>query len=138
MRTFYIFKINRELAILTKEIPYNLFKTIDNLFYLDSFNMGISNKMYHNIFLKFEPDYVNKRINSLFKNNRFYSYDGSVHTLNNKYRPENSTLKVYKTHIILKTDAVNPSLLVNFLSSDNLFVCDFKNRDYFWLNQFVR
>lgn len=138
MRTFYIFKIKKELAILTKETPYNLYHTIDNLYYLDNFNMGISNKVYYNLFDKFDPDYINKRIKNLFKSNRYYSFVDNIHKIDNKYRPENSTLKVYKSHIILKSDAINPTLLINYLMNDNLFVCDFKNKDYFWLNQFVR
>ena len=137
MRCFYIFKIKKEITILTKEIPYNLYKTIDNLYYLDNSNLDISFKIFDDIFDLFDTDYLNKRIEKLFSNNRFYNFNGNIHEIHNKYKPENSTLKVYKTHLLLKTDAINPSLLVNYLMSDNLFVCDFKNKDYFWLNEFV-
>jgi len=138
MRTFYIFKIKKELTILTKETPYNLFRTIENLYYLDNYAMGVSFKIYNDLFDSFDKDYLNKRINNLFKNNRYYINNGDIHSIYNKYRPENSTLKVYKSHIVLKSDVINPTLLVNYLMCDNLFVCDFKNKDYFWLNEFVR
>ena len=138
MRTFYIFKIKKELTILTKETPYNLYRTIENLYYLDSSSLGVSFKIYNDLFDTLDKDYINKRITNLFKNNRYYSYENDRHIIYNKYRPENSILKVYKSHIILKSDVINPTLLVNYLMSDNLFVCDFKNKDYFWLNEFVR
>jgi len=138
MRTFYIFKIKRELTILTKETPYNLFRTIENLYYLDNDSLGVSFKIYNDLFELYDKEYINKRINNLFKNNRYYSNDGDIHTIDNKYKPEKSTLKVYKSHILLKSDVINPTLLVNYLMADNLFVCDFKNKDYFWLNEFVR
>lgn len=138
MRTFYIFKIKKEMTILTKEIPYNLYRAIENLYYMDNFNMGVSFKIYNDLFDNFEPTYLNKRINNLFKNNRFYSYDGEIHKIYNKYRPENTYLKVYRSHLLLKSDTINPTLLINYLMNDNLFVCDFKNKDYFWLNEFVR
>lgn len=138
MRTFYVFKIKKEMTILTKETPYNLFRTIEHLYYLDEYNMDVSFKLYNDLFDSFNKDYVNKRLNSLFKNNRYYTYENDKHTIYNKYRPETTILKVYKSHIILKSDVIKPTLLVNYLMSDNLFVCDFKNKDYFWLNEFVR
>ncbi len=138
MRCFYIFKIKKEISILTKEIPYNLYKMIDDLYYIDSNNIDLSFKVFNDIFDTFDVNYLNKRINNLFKDNRYYSYKDNVHVIENKYRPENSYLKVYKSHIYIKSDAINPTFLVNYLMSDNLFVCDFKNKDYFWLNEFVR
>lgn len=138
MRTFYIFKIRKEMSILTKETPYNLFKVIDHLYYLDNYNAGVSFNIYNDIFDIFNKDYINKKIYGLFKNNRYYNYDGEKHLIYNKYKPETSLLKVYKSHIVLKSDSIKPSLLVNYLMNDNLFVCDFKNKDYFWLNEFVR
>jgi len=138
MRTFYIFKIKRELTILTKETPYNLYRTIEHLYYMDSDTLGVSFNVYNNLFDTFDKEYINKKVINLFKNNRFYNYEKDKHTIYNKYRPETSILKVYKSHLFLKSDAINPTLLVNYLMSDNLFVCDFKNKDYFWLNEFVR
>lgn len=138
MRTFYIFKIKKELTILTKETPYNLYRTIENLYYLDNDKMGVSFNIYYDIFSIIDKNYLDKRIVNMFKNNRYYNYEDDRHIIDNKYRPEHSVLKVYKSHIILKSDVINPTLLVNYLSNDSLFVCDFKNKDYFWLNEFVR
>ncbi len=137
MRTFYIFKIKREMAILTKETPYTLYRTIENLYYYDSVNTSVSFKIYNDLFDLFNKEYINKRINNLFKDNRYYSKEGDIHKIINKYRPENTVLKVYKSHLLLKSDSIKPTLLVNYLMSDNLFVCDFKNKDYFWLDEFV-
>ena len=113
MRTFYVFKIKKEMTILTKETPYNLYRTIENLYYLDNSYMSVSFKVY-----------------------RYYKKDGNVHKINNKYIPEESMLKVYRSHIVLKSNVIKPTFLVNYLMSDNLFVCDFKNKDYFWLDQY--
>ena len=138
MRTFYIFKIKKEMTILTKEIPYNLYRTIESFYYYDNNNPDVSFKIYHDIFDTFNPLYVNKRINNLFKNNKHYIYNQSIHMIDNKYTNELSKLKVYKSHILLKSNVIKPTLLINYLMSDNLFVCDFQNKDYFWLNEFVR
>lgn len=137
MRTFYIFKIKKEISILAKETPYNLFKTIENLYYFDSSNLGVSFNIYNAIFDLFDKNNLNQRINDLFKDYRYYSNDGDVHYIYNKYRPENTSLRVYKSHILLKSDILKPTLLVNYLMNDNLFVCDFKNKDYFWLDDYT-
>jgi len=73
MRTFYIFKIKRELTILTKETPYNLYRTIENLYYLDNDSLGVSFKIYNDLFDLFDKEYINKRIYNLFKNHRYYN-----------------------------------------------------------------
>ena len=138
MRTFYVFKIKKEISTLTKETPYNLFHTIENLYYLDTDTFGISFNLYSDIFDLFNTSYLNNRINNLFKNNNHYYYDGVTHSIDNKYRPEKTNLKVYRSHIYIKTDTIKPTLLFNYLMSDNLFVCDFKNKDYFWLDEFVK
>lgn len=137
MRTFYIFKIKKELSILTKDTPYSLFKIIDQMYYLDTNEAALSFNMYNNIFDVFNNNYINNRLVSLFKHDHFYSNSENVHIIDNKYRPEYSLLKVYKSHMVLKSDAVKPTLLLNYLMDDNLFVCDFKNKDYFWLNEFA-
>jgi hypothetical protein len=137
MRTFYIFKIKKEISIIMKETPYNLFKTINDLYYQDSNYLGVSFNVYKDIFDSFNKQYINKKIYNTFKDYKYYSRDGDVHYIYNKYRPENSSLKVFNGHIILKSDTIKPTLLINYLHSNNLFVCDFKNKDYFWLNEFV-
>ncbi len=137
MRTFYIFKIKRELTILMKETPYNLFRTIENMYYMDNYDLGVSLQIYNDIFDHFDKDYLNKRITNIFKNYKYYHCDNDIHQIINKYRPENSILKVYKSHLLLKSDILKPTLLLNYLMSDNLFVCDFKNKDYFWLDEYT-
>lgn len=137
MRTFYIFKIKREMAILTHETPYSLYRTIENLYYLDNVNLGLSFKLYDQIFESFDRDYIDGLIYRQFKNNNYYKRENNRHVICNKYRPENSYLYVYRSHLLLKSDAIRPTLLTNYTMSDNLFVCDFKNKDYFWLNEFV-
>ena len=137
MRTFYIFKIKKEIMILLKETPYNLYKVLEHLSDVNVRDLGVSFNLYNELLDIYDKDYMNKRINNLFRNYKYYSNDGDVHYIYNKYRPENTTLKVYKSHLILKSDVIKPTLLTNYLINDNLFVCDFKNKDYFWLNEFI-
>lgn len=138
MRTFYIFKIKKEILVLLKETPYNLFKILENLYYSNNRDLGVSFSIYNELLDNFDKDYLNKRIINLFKKYRYYSNENDVHYIYNKYRPENTSLRVYKSHLLLKSNVVQPTLLINYLNNDDFFVCDFKNKDYFWLNDYVR
>ena len=140
MRTFYVFKIKKEIKVLTKDTPYNLFKTIMNLYYLDNYDTTISFNLYKDLFNRLDKEYIDNKINKLFNGNRHYSYNAvkDIHEIHNKYLKEDTILKVYKSHIIIKSNMIKPNMLFNYLGSDDLFVCDFKNKDYFWLNEFVR
>lgn len=138
MRTFYIFKIKKEILVLLKETPYNLFKILENLYYSNNRDLGVSFSIYNELLDNFDKDYLNERIINLFKNYRYYSNENDVHYIYNKYRPENTSLRVYKSHLLLKSNVVKPTLLINYLNNDDFFVCDFKNKDYFWLNDYVK
>ena len=137
MRTFYIFRIKKEMSIITHDSPYNLFKTIEDLYYLDNINLGLSYRLYESIFDSFDIEEVESRVKNTFYDNNYYFKENNKHVIYNKYKPENSSLLINRTHLLLKSDVIKPTLLVNYTKEDNIFVCDFKNIDYFWLNEIV-
>ncbi len=137
MRTFYIFNIKKEMSILTHDTPYNLYRTIESLYYLDNINLGLSYKLYDQIFDSFDKDYMNVVINRIYQNNNYYYQENNRHVISNKYKPENSYLYIHRSHLLLKSNVIKPTLLANYTNSDNLFVCDFKNKDYFWLSEVI-
>ena len=136
MYIFYIFKIKKEIMILTKDIPYYMYHMISNLKNEDYLNYKI--KECDEIFNYFNVNYLNHKINLELQGNKYYNYNGKVHMINNKYSLEHSYLKVYPEYILIKSNILHPSLLIKYLSTNNLFVCDFKNKNYYWLNRFVR
>ena len=137
MRTFYIFNIKKEMSILTHDTPYNLYRTIESLYYLDNINLGLSYKLYDQIFDSFDKDYMNVVINRIYQKNNYYYQENNRHVISNKYKPENSYLYIHRSHLLLKSNVIKPTLLTNYTNSDNLFVCDFKNKDYFWLSEVI-
>ena len=137
MRTFYIFNIKKEMSILTHDTPYNLYRTIESLYYLDNINLGLSYKLYDQIFDSFDKEYMNIVINRIYQNNNYYYQENNRHVISNKYKPENSYLYIHRSHLLLKSNVIKPTLLTNYTNSDNLFVCDFKNKDYFWLSEVI-
>ncbi len=134
MRTFYIFKINKEFKSLTKESPYNLFKSLEQIYYINRKDFQTAFKLYETIALPFNKLQTNIELFNNFRNNDFYTKVNSIHLINNYFTDERSKLIVKNSHLTLNTTSASSSFLKK-LASPNLFICDFKNKDYFWLDQ---
>ncbi len=136
MRVFYIFKINRELSILLLDSPYTLFRSLEGIYLLDKDAVSLGRDMLEQISCKIDVLNYNKMLYEKNKDNDFYMKIGNHHRIYNKYRAEETNIYVKNTHILLTTNVL-PKNIASFLPSNDLFVCDFENRDYFWLNKLV-
>ena len=131
MRTYFIFKINKYFAYIYKKWPYKMYKIIEELYYTKNYDMLISYKYYKKFALEFNKLALNEYIYNLNKKSKYYYRDNNIHIIkNDKY----NKLTINTTCLILTTDDIY-SVFLNDISnySDNIFICDFKNKDYFWL-----
>ena len=134
MRTFYIFKINKEFKILTKNSPYNLFLALDNIHSMDKTDLSLAAKLYDEVCVQND---VSKMNLSLFKDMRdsdYYIKYNNNHIINNYYTEESSKLIVYKTYLKLKSSGNSSTFFRALKQYPNLFVVDFNSKDYFWLS----
>lgn len=132
MRTYYIFKINKYFAYIYKKWPYKMYKIIEELYYTKDYDMLSSYKYYQKFALPFNKLSINEYIYNLNKKNLNYSRDNNIHIINNeKY----NKLLINNACMILKTNDIY-SVFLNDLNMylENIFICDFKNKDYFWLD----
>ncbi len=136
MRTFYVFKINKNLAILMNDTPYNLYKTLEGIYMLDACNACFGKDLLDQVIVPFDKEKYNKAIYEINKDNDFYMKIGNNHKIINKYRREETEITVKNSHILVKTNMITKNIR-NFLPMRDLFVCDFESRDYFWLSKLV-
>lgn len=132
MRTYYIFKINKYFAYIYKKWPYKMYKIIEELYYTKEYDELLSYRYYKKFAIEFNKLALNEYIYNINKSSQNYTRDNNIHFLNNgKY----NILTITSTCLILKTNDIY-SVFLNDLNStlDNIFVCDFKNKDYFWLD----
>ncbi|MDE6285153.1 MAG: hypothetical protein K2M17_05350, partial [Bacilli bacterium] len=93
MRTFYVFKINRDLAILMDDAPYNLYKTLEGIYLLNKENISYGKDLLDQLITPLEKDKINRLIYDINKDNDFYMKFGDMHKIVNKYRQEET--KIY-------------------------------------------
>jgi hypothetical protein len=109
-----------------------MYKIIEELYYTKEYDMLISYRYYKKFAVSFNKLAINEYIYHINKNNNNYYRDNNIHTIKNE---KHNVLTVNSTCLILKTDDIY-SVFLNDLNQclDNIFICDFKNKDYFWLD----
>ena len=108
-----------------------MYKIIEELYYTKDNDMTSSYRYYQRFAIPFNKLSLNEYIYNLNKHNINYERDNNTHTIyNDKY----NKLLINSTCMILKTNDVY-SIFLNDINVhlDNIFICDFKNKDYFWL-----
>lgn len=135
MRQFYIFKIKEEFAILTKRNPYHLYKTLEQIYYVDQSEIHLGLDLFEKMIEPLNPKIIDINLFKKYKDNYFYTKYRNVHQMNDIYRKEHTKLKVCKTYLELESTALRPTFLKDLKEIQNLFFCDFTNKDYFWLDK---
>ena len=137
MRTFYIFKINNEFATLTKNCPYNLFKSMEQIYYADKNDVSTAYNIYEQIILPLNKMKINLDLFSQYKEDDHYTKFRDTHMINKFYNDEQTKLIVNSSYMVLKSTKSSPTFLDDLRELENLFVCDFENKDYFWLEKIL-
>lgn len=127
MRTYYLFVINEDVKNIYEnnlEVLYNKLKTMKN----NDINLNYKWALYEQMCLAFNTDVINNYLNKL----------QIIQVKNNKYlyrvKTETSLLQLnYSTSVIVTNVNFPHYFNVFYYYNKNIFVCDFKNKDYFWL-----
>lgn len=80
---------------------------------------------------------INTNIYYNHHHNLNYTKVNNIHRIFNYYNDEETELKVFQSHLLLKSTKQIPIFLKSLNIDKNLFVCDFQNKDYFWIEQLV-
>jgi len=134
MRTFYIFKINKEFKTLTKNKPYNLYLALDNIHSMDKRDLSLAIHLYNEVCEANDIRALNFSIFNLLRESDSYTKFNNCHIINNYFTDESSKLTVHKTYLKLKSTLNNPTFFKTLQVFPNLFVVDFGSKDYFWLS----
>jgi len=134
MRQFYIFQINPDIEKITKENPYELFHTLETIYYRTKDEVQLGYLFLTQLITPIAVKELDIALFKKYKENYFYMKYKNIHSMHDVYRKENTKLSIYKSYMKLETDAIKPRFLEDLQNNHDLFVCDFDTIDYFWLD----
>lgn len=136
MKEYYIFNLKKEFAMLYKDKPSELFSIFNRIYYMKEIDKDYGYNLFEQISNFFNKEEINKFIKEKYENRMVYSYIKDEHIINNLFLNEISVLKVKPSNLRLQTNTDASSFLLDLKQFDgNLFFCDFKNQDYFFLRR---
>lgn len=136
MRIYYAFKIKKEFYDIYKETPSVLYNFLNQLYHFRKEDLDYGSNLFKQITTSLNKDELDKKLFVKLHNKMKYCKKGDEHIINNLYKDEVSIMKIKNSCIVINCNKNCPEFF-EFLSEeeDNIFVCDFINHDYFYVNQ---
>lgn len=134
MKTYYIFKINSYFAYVYQNKPYKMYKMLEELYHTKEYDIVLTYRMYEQLAIPFSKSKLNDFVSEVYKGCSNYYRNNNTHILNTT--TSSSKLVIGGANLKIKSTVNYPTFFDVIMSySDNLFVCDFINKDYFWLDK---
>lgn len=136
MRTYYAFIIKDSLMHFYLKKPYSLYRILEQIYRLKNSDIVLGYRLLGQVTNPFGTRKTDKFIYKKHFNELEYSKLDDGHMIKNLYSEEITFLKVFNSHVRIKTNN-NYSSFFNSIHeyNNNIFVCDFENQDFFWINK---
>lgn len=115
-----------------KQTPFKMYKILEDIYNTREYDPKRTFRLLEEVASPFNKPMLNEYIYYQYHTKYGYRRKDNIHTLNNN---EKTLLRINNYNIKIKTQN-NYSSFFTYLNkyNDNLFVCDFNNKDYFWLS----
>ena len=137
MRTFYLFELKEEIRKNFKNNYCDLYKILESIHYLKIEDVVLGYNIFNNLVCRIDRDFYNKKIKENNINSESYICYNYTHTINDYFNNENTKMIINKSFIKIKTNKNMPSFFYDIGMFKNVFVCDFKNNDYFLIKDTI-
>lgn len=134
MRTLYIFKINNMFQTFYNDKSNILFKMFYDIYSSSDEDLLNKFRLFEQITIPFNKRIFNNYIMLKHRDDLYYTKTDNVHIIESD--DEISKLVINNTFLKIKSNK-NFNSFINDIndSKECLFVIDFKNKDYFWINE---
>ncbi len=134
MRTFYIFKINNMFQTFYNDKSNILFKMFNEIYSSNDQDLINKFRLFEQITIPINKKIFNNYIMLKHRDDIFYTKNDNVHTIEND--KEISRLTINNTFLKIKSNKnINSFIKDIYDSKESVFVIDFQNKDYFWINE---
>lgn len=134
MRVYFIFEIKDEFKNLYKDRENSLFNILRSIYRLSFDEVEYGYTLLRQITKPIKKEDLDRDIFVKLHREYPYSKRDGIHYYNQLYKNEISRLTIKKTYMKLEVEQETSSffdILKKF--SNNYFVCDFKNKDFFFV-----
>lgn len=134
MCTFYIFKINNMFQTFYNDKSNILFKMFNEIYSSNDQDLINKFRLFEQITIPINKKIFNNYIMLKHRDDIFYTKNDNVHTIEND--KEISRLTINNTFLKIKSNKNINTFIKDIVDSKEcLFIIDFKNKDYFWINE---
>ena len=134
MRTFYIFTINNMFQTFYNDKSNILFKMFNEIYSSNDQDLINKFRLFEQITIPINKKIFNNYIMLKHRDDIFYTKNDNVHTIEND--KEISRLTINNTFLKIKSNKNINSFIKDIVDSKEcLFIIDFQNKDYFWINE---
>ena len=135
MRMFYVFNVKSEIVNLYKDKPASLYKILENIYYMHQEDINYGFAIFKQLTTRNKVLELSNTIYIKLHKDLVYSKIDNEHVINDLYHDEVSILKIKNSHLIIESNKSISSFfkILNEINS-NYFVCDFKEKDFFFMN----
>jgi len=128
LKTFYIFKLNKNYSNVAKRNPENIFILLNSIYTYKKSDILVAFDLFNEICLPINKNFFNIYYYDKLKSLEEYTKFKNIHMYNNYLTEEVSKMEVNNCYIKIKSN-MNDNIFLNNLL-DYMFICDFKNRNY--------
>ena len=134
MKVYFIFDIKKEFKNLYKGNERVLYNILKQIYYLEKNEVEYGYNLFNQLINKINNNDLDRKIFIKYHQDIPYSKRNQTHYINNLYKDEISRLTIKSSYMKLEVEN-NSKAFFKILSdfSENYFVCDFKNHEYFFL-----
>ncbi len=118
---------------MLKEQPFRLYNILEDIYAAEKKDIKNVFQIFNTVIEPIKPQVINLMLFQSLQANEAYTKFNNTHMINDYYGNEHSKLTIYTSHLVLESNIFNPTFLSKLNNINNLFVCDFQLRDYFWL-----
>ncbi len=135
MKVYYIFKIKKEFVNLYEEVPSVLFNILKSIYYLDKESVEYGYNLFNQLINTLDKYKLDKDLYIEMHRDIPYIKKQDIHIINNLYKDEVSRLRINNFFMRLELEQEYSSFYEYLKNKeDNLFICNFKETDFFFLH----
>ena len=136
MRLYYVFNIKSEIRELYQDKPASLYRILENIYYMHEEDINYGFSIFKQLTNKNKTIDLNNNIYIKLHKDLVYSKIGDEHIINDLYHDEVSILRIKNSHLKIESNKSVSSFFKILLDlNNNYFVCDFKDKDFFFISE---